>query len=310
MLFVLGAAPKLHARPIGEAALLSVPRLASKAKALVEEMRRRDAKATKASASEWRGRGHKHPPAHQKYTMGKDLMQEASKRRLGSQLQPVPASYLFDSPLYNQLDTASFDEEEAEWANRHVRILSAFHGLLRPFDEVDPLAFQEIPMLLAGSKLTTGQRDKYLSQYWRDAVAREIQVSLRSLPEPLVVNCTGPGESTDLDVSLSGFGPLLPEGTRIASIDFKMNGKVGAGSAKGEFVRWALMNRCTSFDELREFRGITYRVQPEDGDENSIVFQEVSGGKGSSAGSEKHKYKRGKIFTKELRADGVSSAIR
>merc|ERR1712046_57143 len=87
---------------------------------------------------------------------------------------PVPAALLYNSPVFETLDAATLDEEDAKWANSQMRIFSGLYGLLRPFDEIQPLG---LPVSL-GTKLTTS-KGKFLRDFWKDAIAKELEETLK-----------------------------------------------------------------------------------------------------------------------------------
>ena len=60
-------------------------------------------------------------------------MQSFSRRRQG-----VAAAYGYNGLCYRALDPASFSEDEKRYMQEHLRILSAFYGLLRPLDNLQP----------------------------------------------------------------------------------------------------------------------------------------------------------------------------
>merc|ERR1711920_1121661 len=114
----------------------------------------------------------------------------------------------------------------------------------------------------------------------------------------------------------------LMEGTRIASVDFKMPDKDASAEARGEFVRWMIESRCFTVEELLEFKGLdadesgsaSIRVHPKASSVDAIVFEpnvtdggdggwgrrlaEFEGGKKAFVRQEasgKNKYKRSEL---------------
>lgn len=260
---MLSAATRFHAKPVSEVALRTSPRLTHKAKALAAELRRLEAKDIK------------------KQLHVNDVLAKQYETHLNNfeKQSPIPAVCLFDSPLYASLDAASFDLDDAEWANQTIRIYSGIYGLIRPFDEIQPLS---LPVSL-GTKLTT-TKGKFLRDYWREPLTLELENMLRDLPSPVLVNCGA------LDTDTEVLTPeMLPDGTRVTKVDFKLRGKgSGSGEAIGEFVRWALENRCTTVDEFLEFRGLVdedapahYRISAKGSKGGDIVFEENIGGNDS-----------------------------
>src|SRR5688500_4351085 len=49
-----------------------------------------------------------------------------------------PAILAFDGDVYDGLQAKTLGEEDLQWAQDHVAILSGLHGVLRPFDKLQP----------------------------------------------------------------------------------------------------------------------------------------------------------------------------
>jgi len=257
MLFVLSAAVKFHAKPAAESAVRSTPRLRQKAQALAAELRRLEAKDIK------------------KQLHVNDALAKQYEKSLGNfeAQKPVPACCLYDTPFYNALGADTFEFDDAEWANDHIRIYSGLYGLLRPFDEITPLS---LPVSL-GTKLKNS-KGNFLSDYWREPIGKELQAALKTLPMPVIINMAAEQDANALDTE------ALPEYTEIMTVDVKTRSKNDDAEAKGEFVRWAMENRCMTFEELLEFRGLVeddepaaFRVNPKLSKGKAIVFEEAIG---------------------------------
>jgi len=119
-------------------------------------------------------------------------------------------------------------------------------------------------------------KGKFLRDYWREPIATELERGLKECPVPTIVNLAKEEDAAIMDLS------LLPEGTRILRVDFG-KGKGDVGESRGEFLRWALENRCMSVDDLLEYRGLvgegapaTHRVSLKNKDPNVIMFEEAT----------------------------------
>eukprot|EP00928_Gymnodinium_smaydae_P031650 TRINITY_DN23167_c0_g1_i1.p1 TRINITY_DN23167_c0_g1~~TRINITY_DN23167_c0_g1_i1.p1 ORF type:complete len:339 (+),score=79.72 TRINITY_DN23167_c0_g1_i1:113-1018(+) len=276
MLFVLSAASKVRVKPVAECVQVSVPRLAAQAKSLVAEMRRREAKVrTEAGAGDWRGEGY-HQRAIKKHLHMSRAAAKRSEPHLGfawpsMTTQPAAACTLYDSPFYDGLDAAALDEEDAEWANDHVRILSALYGVVRPFDEIVPPNF---PLSLGTKVANSG--GKYLSDYWKESIAQELEDSVRTLPRPLIVNCVAEQDQDVLQANLPPYADSL-------NVMFRMKPQGSPARAMGEFVNWALRQRCSTFRELNGFSGVSSSVSRAPSADGTLLFVEKGNARGGPA---------------------------
>eukprot|EP00747_Dinoflagellata_sp_TGD_P164652 gnl/TRDRNA2_/TRDRNA2_184884_c0_seq1.p1 gnl/TRDRNA2_/TRDRNA2_184884_c0~~gnl/TRDRNA2_/TRDRNA2_184884_c0_seq1.p1 ORF type:complete len:315 (-),score=78.40 gnl/TRDRNA2_/TRDRNA2_184884_c0_seq1:122-1066(-) len=255
MIYVLSAAVRFHAKPLTETALRSAPRLNSKARDLAAELRRLEAKDIK------------------KQLHVNDSLAKEYEKFLGNfeAKRPVPVCCLYDSPLFRSFDAQSLESDDAEWANDHVRIFSGLYGLLRPFDEIQALS---LPVSL-NTKLTNS-KGKFLRDYWRDHIQKEMAESLKRMPMPVIINLASDEDSNEA-LQLD----RLPEYSKVHSVDFRMPSKEEAAEAKGEFLRWALETRCMTVEDLLEFKGAedgeeepsAYRISPKSKKEDTIIFE-------------------------------------
>lgn len=259
MIFVFSASVRLHARPVAECAIKTTPRLATKVKGLVSELRRLEAKDIRKQL-------------HVNDVLAKQYYEHLTTFE---KREPVPACAVYDSSLVAASGLPHYDKDDAEWANTYVRAFSGLYGLLRPYDEIQPLS---MPVSL-NTKLANS-KGKFLRDYWRGPIVSQLEEGLKQCPMPTIVNLAKEEDAAVMDPS------LLPEGTRIVRVDFRAagrgKGKGDASESRGEFLRWALENRCMSVDDLLEYRGLvgeedqpTHRVSLKNTDSNVIMFEEA-----------------------------------
>lgn len=172
----------------------------------------------------------------------------------------TPALLAYDGIQYRYMAPGVFTDGEYGYVQEHLRILSGFYGILRPFDGVTPYRLE------MQAKLRMGEA-KDLYAFWGDAIARELT------------------EGTDCVVNLASkeysqaVEPWLPEGVRLITCVFgeEKNGKViekgtQCKMARGEMVRWMAENRVTDPEDLKGFDRLRYRFAPEYSGEDTLVF--------------------------------------
>jgi cytoplasmic iron level regulating protein YaaA (DUF328/UPF0246 family) len=263
MIFALTGAVRFHAKPAVDVACRSTPRLATQVKALTAELKRLEAKDIK------------------KQLHVNDNLAKQYEKNLGNfaAQQPVAAASLYDSPLFNTFDAPSLAEDDASWANHYIRIFSGLYGLLRPFDEIQPVS---LPVSL-GTKLTTS-KGKFLRDFWRPHLTKQMEDSVRGCPLPVIVNLSTEDELDIIDME------KLPTGTHVHSVQFQAIDKNEAAANMGEFLRWAMINKCMQVEDLLEFRGLVdddepaaFRVSSKRSKGDVIVFEaNVTEGAGGS----------------------------
>jgi cytoplasmic iron level regulating protein YaaA (DUF328/UPF0246 family) len=80
----------------------------------------------------------------------------------------------FKGDVYTGLDAESFSEQDFEFAQQHLRILSGLYGILRPLDLIQPYRLE------MGTKLENS-RGKNLYEFWADQPTKALKKQLTSL---------------------------------------------------------------------------------------------------------------------------------
>ena len=182
---------------------------------------------------------------------------------LRSQLPPAILAY--EGIQYQYMAPGVFTGEELEYVQEHLRILSGFYGVLRPFDGVLPYRLE----MQARLKTPEG---KDLYEFWGDTLAAEVFGET-----DCVVNLA----SREYSQCLSRY---VPSGARFITCVFgeRKDGKiVEKGTmckmARGEMVRYLAENRAEDPEQMRDFDRLQYRFSPADSDGHTYTFiREVS----------------------------------
>lgn len=158
------------------------------------------------------------------------------------------------------LRAPNFLAQKPESVAAHLRILSGFYGLLRPFDGVTPCRLE------MGAKLAVGGcRDLY--EFWGDSLAERLCAE-----SDLIINLASKEYSQVIEKH-------LPPGTRFLAAVFgeHIGGKtVEKGTmckmARGEMVRYMAENCIEQPEAMRSFDRLGYRFCPEESDEDTYTF--------------------------------------
>lgn len=181
-------------------------------------------------------------------------------RRMDLRGQLTPAILSYEGIQYQYMAPGVFETEQFFYLQEHLRILSGFYGLLRPFDGAAPYRLE----MQAGLSVD-GHRDLY--GFWGDKLARALA-----------------GE-TDLLVNLASaeysraVKPHLPPAVRFLTCTFgewKAGRIIEKGTlckmARGRMVRWLAENNVTAAGDIREFHELGYRYHAGCSGENRFVF--------------------------------------
>ncbi|WP_438431483.1 peroxide stress protein YaaA [Gorillibacterium sp. sgz500922] len=177
----------------------------------------------------------------------------------------TPALFAYEGLQYQHMAPGVFETRELDYVERHLRILSGFYGLLRPFDGVVPYRL-EMQAKLAGP----GFRSLYA--FWNRKLADQLQSEsdcLVNLASKEYSKCIAPylGEKTRMVTCVFGQsvnGKVVEKGTQV-----KM--------ARGEMVRFMAERQIGSVEGIRAFDRLNYRFAEERSDECTYVFLQECG---------------------------------
>lgn len=185
-------------------------------------------------------------------------LQRLQKMDLHRHLTPAVLSY--EGIQYQYMAPGVFTTWEFEYIQEHLRILSGFYGLLRPFDGVTPYRLE------MQAKLPIGQ-SKDVYGFWGDTLARKLFDET-----DCIVNLA----SKEYSVCVSRY---LPDSVRFLTCVFgeEKDGKILEKAtmckmARGEMVRFMAERGVRRPEELQAFEGQEFRFSPQHSTENMYVF--------------------------------------
>jgi cytoplasmic iron level regulating protein YaaA (DUF328/UPF0246 family) len=170
----------------------------------------------------------------------------------------------FKGDVYQGLEAETLSEEELEFAQEHLRILSGLYGLLRPLDLIRPYRLE------MGTKLPV-RRKKDLYDFWGDRLTQKLNAHLAEAGIDTLVNLA----------SNEYFDSLQPAGidARIITPTFldQKNGRYKPISfflkkARGLMTSYIIRNKLTDPEDLRDFDFGGYYFSPEHSEGDKWVF--------------------------------------
>jgi cytoplasmic iron level regulating protein YaaA (DUF328/UPF0246 family) len=172
----------------------------------------------------------------------------------------TPALLAYDGIQYASMAPTVFEDGQYEWVQQHLRILSAFYGVLRPFDGVVPYRLE-----MQAKAQVDGCRNLY--GFWGDSLYREAMDETR-----VIVNLA----SKEYSMCIERY--LQPEDTFVTCIFGEVEaGKVVqkgvyAKMARGEMVRYLAGIRATQPSQLRGFDWSGYALDEARSTDDAYVF--------------------------------------
>ena len=185
----------------------------------------------------------------------------------------TPAILSYEGIQYRYMAPGVMETDQLRYLREHLRILSGFYGLLRPFDGVTPYRLE-----MQARLQVDGCGNLYA--FWGDHLAKELAAETDS-----VLNLASKEYSRAVE-------PHLPRSVRFLSCRFgqRRGGKVvETGTmckmARGQMVRWLAERHVTDLEGLRAFDQLGYRFHPEVSTEDCYVFLSADAEQASDAGA-------------------------
>lgn len=176
----------------------------------------------------------------------------------------TPAILSYEGIQYQYMASRVMETAQLDYLREHLRILSGFYGLLRPFDGVTPYRLE-----MQAKLPVDGCRNLY--EFWGDTLARPLAAET-----DLVLNLASKEYSKAVE-------PHLPKSVRFLTCTFGewkgskiMEKGTMCKMARGQMVRWLAENNITHWADVQEFDQLGYRFQPELSTENHSVFLKSS----------------------------------
>ena len=179
-----------------------------------------------------------------------------------------PAVFAFAGDTYKGLDIEKLNEDDLDWAQKHLRILSGLYGLLRPLDLIEPYRLE------MGSKLK-GDHGNTLYDFWDNKISLNLNKYAREIGTNVLVNCA----------SNEYFNAIKPNTLELRVVTpVFMERKDGkekiisfyAKNARGSMARFIIQNQITDIENIKNFDLDRYSYNPSISDESKFIFTRES----------------------------------
>jgi cytoplasmic iron level regulating protein YaaA (DUF328/UPF0246 family) len=179
-----------------------------------------------------------------------------------SELNSRPAVYTFMGDVYTGLDAYSLNEDDIQYAQDSLRILSGLYGLLKPLD------LMQAYRLEMGTRLNN-ERGTNLYQFWGDTIVEKINTILKE--DELLVNLASNEYFKAVNTKKLKAPLISPNFLDEKNGHFKVI-SFYAKKARGLMTRYLIQNRCKTLDELKAFDLAGYRYDPQRSTKDTPIF--------------------------------------
>ena len=174
------------------------------------------------------------------------------------------AMFAFNGDVYLGLKSTEFSERDLTWAQKHLRILSGLHGILKPLDLIQPYRLE------MGTRLPN-RRGGDLYEFWRDKVTAALNEAIDAQRQPILVNLASNEYFNAVDTARIDARIITPtfkdlKNGRYMFISFF------AKKARGLMAGYLIKNRVSTLKALKAFDWQGYRFSPAQSSANEWVF--------------------------------------
>ena len=210
-------------------------------------------------------------PANLKALMGiSDALSALNHRRFQDFSPPftdanaTPAALTFAGDTYQGLDVGQLSDEDLQWAQGRVGILSGLYGILRPLDLMQPYRLE------MGTSLAN-PRGKNLYAFWGSAISDVINQWTSSHSDKSIINLASNEYFKAVKGGALAGSVVTPAFKEIRADGPKMIGFF-AKRARGMMARFIVQRRLETPEALKDFNEAGYRFDPEGSTESSLLF--------------------------------------
>lgn len=176
----------------------------------------------------------------------------------------TPAVLSYEGIQYQYMAPVVMEQKSFTYLQEHLRILSGFYGILKPFDGVVPYRL-EMQAKMGGHKKNLSLDSLY--EYWGDDMAKALFSEDRrilNLASKEYSRCISKYLTEETQFVTCVFGELIEGKIKEKGTFAKM--------ARGEMVRFLAENQAEDFETVREFCGLGYRFCEAYSDDKTLVF--------------------------------------
>ena len=175
------------------------------------------------------------------------------------------ALFAFKGDVYTGLDAYHLKDQDIDFAQQHLRMLSGLYGLLRPLDLMMPYRLE------MGTKLKNS-RGHNLYEFWGSIITDQINRDLAEIDAKVLVNL-----ASDEYYKSVNEKKIQAEIIKPVFLDQK-NGKYKvisfyAKKARGLMARYLIENKLSQVEQLKAFDSEGYYFDAESSSNKELVFK-------------------------------------
>ena len=196
--------------------------------------------------------------------LNKERYMEWQKPHSPDEKDSKQAAYAFQGDVYQGWAPESLSEDDMEFAQDHVRILSGLYGILRPLDLMKPYRLE------MGTKFGINEK-KNLYEYWQETITKGLNEKLKENGDKYLINLASNEYFKAIDTSKLNAEVIIPVFKDNKNGEYRVV-SFFAKKARGMMTRFVVKNTITNPEKLKLFEEDGYYYNDELSEGNTIVF--------------------------------------
>lgn len=199
-----------------------------------------------------------------------DKLAGLNAARFGEWTQPFtqdnarPAVLAFNGDVYTGLDAGSFSEQDFQFAQKHMRILSGLYGLLKPLDLIQAYRLE------MGCKLDN-TRGKNLYEFWGSIITNTLNDALSEQGDEVLINLASNEYFKSVKKKELNANIITPNFKDCKNGQYKVI-SFYAKKARGLMAKYIIENQLTDIEQLKAFDLAGYQYSESHSKGNDWVF--------------------------------------
>lgn len=167
----------------------------------------------------------------------------------------------FKGDVFTGLDAQSLENNDLEFLNEHLIILSGLYGMLHPLDLIQPYRLEVAHKLAIGSSVN-------LYNYWSEVITNEIS---KLVTNEVLINLASNEYYRMLNIKRFSSNIVTPVFKVNKNGSYKVV-SIHAKRARGLMTRFIVENRISDPQDLKLFNSEGYLYNEEESEGNNYVF--------------------------------------
>jgi cytoplasmic iron level regulating protein YaaA (DUF328/UPF0246 family) len=170
----------------------------------------------------------------------------------------------FKGDIYNGMETENYTPKDLEYAQKHLRILSGLHGILRPLDLIQPYRLE------MATKLTTA-RGNNLYSFWGTQINGSLQALLKQEGSGLVVNLCSAEYFKAIKPQLLDATVITPVFKEFRKGSYRIVA-IYAKKARGFMCNYIIQNHLKRVEDIKSFNLEGYQFNKKISSNHDWIF--------------------------------------